>query len=491
MIRLRIDVDYPYPSRMRSFFSTALKSKIGKNYLQNSKTIAKMINESPREIKAYWFFTPQTVPDRELLELLNQTKHEIGLHVANDPYPEIKLLEEATKRKLNYYTIHGTARLLTQIMWRRKLGEREAPIPNNFPLKPFHKLPTVCLDVLCYHNSDIQVLNTLKTTFAEEKVLEIHPEWLFQRGKLNHRGSYYNVLKKILDIDEELETLSTRKKGFARIARDTREYERDVAATGKFLEKLSARGIDIFTFIERGWCCKIPDSSKSWLKTEDNIALLRVAAYSEWWEKIGKKTRNMVRKAEKAGVRTEVVEPSEKLAEGIWKIYNETPIRQERAFPHYGLSLQSVRTGVLPTRNSTFIGAFFQDELAGFVQLVNGDNIAIVSQILALQKYGDKAVNNVLLAKAVEVTASKQVQWLMYGRMGNHPSLDSFKQSNGFTKFSLTRYYIPLTKRGRLLTRLGMHKEMKDALPQAVKDRIIPVFNWVSRTKMKARLALR
>jgi hypothetical protein len=108
-----------------------------------------------------------------------------------------------------------------------------------------------------------------------------------------------------------------------------------------------------------------------------------------------------------------------------------------------------------------------------------------------LQKYGDKAVNNALLAKAVEVTASKQVQWLMYGRIGNHPSLDSFKQSNGFTKFSLTRYYIPLTKRGRLTTRVGMHKEMKDALPQAIKDRIIPVFNWVSRTKMKARLALR
>ena len=199
----------------------------------------------------------------------------------------------------------------------------------------------------------------------------------------------------------------------------------------------------------------------------------------------------MVRKAEKAGVRTEVVEPNEKLAEGIWKIYNETPIRQERAFPHYGLSLQTVRTGVLSARNSTFIGAFFQDELAGFIQLVNGDNIAIVSQILALQKYGDKAVNNALLAKAVEVTASKQVQWLMYGRMGNHPSLDSFKQSNGFTKFSLTRYYIPLTKRGRLATIMGMHKEMKDALPQAVKDRIIPVFNWVSRTKMKVRLALR
>jgi hypothetical protein len=40
-----------------------------------------MINESPKEVKAYWFFTPKTIPDAELLKLLNNSKHEIALHI--------------------------------------------------------------------------------------------------------------------------------------------------------------------------------------------------------------------------------------------------------------------------------------------------------------------------------------------------------------------------------------------------------------------------
>ena len=70
--------------------------------------------------------------------------------------------------------------------------------------------------------------------------------------------------------------------------------------------------------------------------------MLEIKDYDSWWSNVGKKTRNMVRRAEKSGVKVTVVEPSEKFAEGVWKIYNETPIRQERAFPHYGESLESV-----------------------------------------------------------------------------------------------------------------------------------------------------
>jgi hypothetical protein len=224
------------------------------------------------------------------------------------------------------------------------------------------------------------------------------------------------------------------------------------------------------------------------LKTQDNIALLQVTTYDEWLKNVGKKTRNMVRKAEKSGVKTDVAEPSKKLAEGMWKIYNETPIRQERAFPHYGVALQTVTRNVLSTANCTFIGAYFQDELVGFVQFFHGDKIAIVNQILSLQKHSDKAVNNALIAKTVEACATKHFGWLMYGRMGNHPSLDNFKQSNGFTKFPLTRYYIPLTRKGRIAATLGLHRDVKDALPQSIKNPIIPFYNWISRNKMRARM---
>jgi hypothetical protein len=489
MIKLRIDVDYPYPSRAKSFLYTALNIKTSKDYLKNSKILAKIINESAENVKACWFFTPKTIPDNELLTLLNGSKHEVALHVVNDPERELEQLEKATRKKIRYYTIHGTARLLARIMWKR-WKTKSPPIPKDFPLQSFHQFPTSGLDRLCYLYSTEQAVKIAEGDIKDGRALEIHPIWLFQRGKINRRGPFYETLKNILKVDKEFETLVIRKKGFVRISSDSTEYMRDIVPTNTFIEKLGDRGIDIFTFIERKWCHTIPDPSNSWVKTGDNIALLRVKTYDEWWKNIGKKTRNMVRKAEKSGVKTEVVEPSEKLAEGIWKIYNETPIRQERAFPHYGVSAQTVTQSVSSAQNCTFIGAFFQDELVGFIQLVHGDKIAIISQILSLQKHSDKAVNNALIAKAVEVCVAKQFEWLMYGRIGNHPSLDKFKQSNGFSRFLLTRYYVPITKKGRIAVKMGLHREIKDVLPQPVKYPLIQLYNWISRNKMLIRLRL-
>ena len=193
----------------------------------------------------------------------------------------------------------------------------------------------------------------------------------------------------------------------------------------------------------------------------------------------------MVRKSEKSGVNVAVTEPSDNLALGIWKIYNETPIRQERAFPHFGESLETVSANMFAAKKSTFIGAYIGDELVGFTQLLFGDEIAIVSNILTMQKHWDKSVNNAMIAKAVEVCAFNSNRWLMYGRIGNHPSLDKFKENNGFVKYPITRFYIPITSKGSLAIRLGLHQELKDALPQSIKGPLIPVFNWVSRNRTR------
>jgi hypothetical protein len=483
LIKLRIDVDYAYPSRIKSFFYTALNIKVGKDYLKNSKTLARMINESPEEVKAYWFFTYKTIPDEKLLAMLNSERHEVALHIVNHPRAEMKFLENATGRKPRYYTIHGT-RLLGRILWKR--WKAKAPtIPQDFPLQSFHQMPTLSLDACCYKKGTAKSVKTAEESLAIGKILEIHPEWLFQQGTINHRGPYYATLRKILDVDEELKNLVVRKRLSVKIARDAREYQKDVYPTEKLVAKLKERDVDIFTFIERKWSSTVPNPSERWVKAEDNIALLQVPSYDEWWRNIGKKTRNMVRKAEKSGVTTKFSAATEELAEGIWKIYNETPVRQERAFPHYGVALKAVKRNVLSAKNSTFIGAYLEDELLGFIQLVHGDNIAVISQILSLQKHWDKAVNNALLAKAVEVCANQQVGWLMYGRMGNHPSLDRFKQNHGFTRFPLTRYYVSLTTKGKVATKLRLHREFRDALPQSIKYNLIPVYNWISRMKMR------
>ena len=104
MIKVRLDVDYPYPSRAKSFLFLALGIKRkSRNYLKNSKIIARMFNESPKQIMAYWFFTPYTIPDKKLLTLLIPERHDVGLHVAVDPYREWKILENET---------HSTSQIL-------------------------------------------------------------------------------------------------------------------------------------------------------------------------------------------------------------------------------------------------------------------------------------------------------------------------------------------------------------------------------------------
>jgi hypothetical protein len=52
----------------------------------------------------------------------------------------------------------------------------------------------------------------------------------------------------------------------------------------------------------------------------------------------------------------------------------------------------------------------------------------------------------------------------------------------------LTRYYIPLTLKGKIILKLGLHKDLKDSMPQWLKKPLFPVFNWVSRIKTLIKL---
>jgi hypothetical protein len=258
--------------------------------------------------------------------------------------------------------------------------------------------------------------------------------------------------------------------------------------TEEIVEELGRRHVDLFTFLERKWCCPIMEPSKVWARAEDNIAILNLKSYDEWWKSIGKKTRNMIRKAEKVGIEVDAVVANDRLIEGIWKIFNETPIRQGRGFPNYGVSLDVVKRNLNAFPNSTYIGAYLQEELAGFIHLIHGDRLTMISQLLSLQKHCDKAVNNALMAKAMDFCANNHVEWIMYGRMGNHPTLDSFKESNGFTKLLLTRYFLPLTSKGKLAIKLKLYRELKDSLPSSMKKVLFPFYNWISRNRTKVKL---
>jgi hypothetical protein len=63
----------------------------------------------------------------------------------------------------------------------------------------------------------------------------------------------------------------------------------------------------------------------------------------------------------------------------------------KHALPLRGKSIQTVIGHMYDAKNNTFIGAYLNGELLGFIQILYGDNIAIISNILSLQAHWDKA----------------------------------------------------------------------------------------------------
>ena len=66
-----------------------------------------------------------------------------------------------------------------------------------------------------------------------------------------------------------MEFLATSSRGLAKLAKYSEQFEyvHDFVPSERFLEKLSERGIDIFTFVERKWSCSISNSPERWLKS--------------------------------------------------------------------------------------------------------------------------------------------------------------------------------------------------------------------------------
>ena len=227
---------------------------------------------------------------------------------------------------------------------------------------------------------------------------------------------------------------------------------------------------DLFTFIQR---VSNPSPRHRFPMEWTNFAALPISTFDGWMsQQINKKTRNMIRKAEKKGVTLREAPFDEALIRGVHAIYNEAPIRQGRRFPHYGKDLDTVRrmTGTF-LENSIFVGAFFDGELIGFAKLVTDDNgtQAGVMHLLSLHRHWDKAPTNALLAQAVRSCAERRIANLVYGQFSHGKregdSLADFKKHNGFQKVEVPRYYVPLTLTGRVALRLGLHHTLMEWIP--------------------------
>lgn len=239
-----------------------------------------------------------------------------------------------------------------------------------------------------------------------------------------------------------------------------------------FISQLKESGLnaDIFTFAQ-----KLPDTAPkySYHMEWDNLAVIPITTFSEWWDKrVESSVRRAVRKATKLGLVIKVAEFDDEFVRGIAGINNETPTRQGRAFWHFQKSFDEVKqeNSTYPGRNA-FLGAYYEGQLIGFIRLIYADKLASTVQLLSMIKHYDKRPANALIAKAVELCEQQGMSFLMYcNYVYNDPdsSLTEFKRRNGFEQALVPRYYIPLTLKGKIALKLGLHRGVKSLIPRSL-----------------------
>lgn len=202
----------------------------------------------------------------------------------------------------------------------------------------------------------------------------------------------------------------------------------------------------------------------------DNAAMIAISTYKDWWEGLPQVARRNVRITEKKGLTFRVTPFDDELVRGIVTIYNEAPVRLGKSFWHYGKDFETVkRENSTYLDRSTFIGAYCEGSLIGFIKLVTVDRIGSMMQILSMIKHQDKRTTNGLIAKAVEVCATQGLGYLMYCKYvyGSNESslLTDFKKRNGFERIKFPRYYVPLTARGGLALKIRAHHGLRGMVP--------------------------
>jgi len=205
----------------------------------------------------------------------------------------------------------------------------------------------------------------------------------------------------------------------------------------------------------------------------DHLAAIRVVSFERWWtHDIKKQARRKVKKAKEKNVTVCQVPLDDQLLKGIVRIFNEMPVRQERPFWHYGKGFRQVKEEISTYADrSIFLGAYCRDELIGFAKLINCGDFGRANQLISMVKHRDKPVTNALIAELVRTCESKSIPYLVYGAWFEG-SLGHFKKNNGFKKVAIPRYYNALTFKGRVALRLGIHKGVREFLPDPIRKNL-------------------
>lgn len=253
---------------------------------------------------------------------------------------------------------------------------------------------------------------------------------------------------------------------------------------------------DIFTFAQR-----LPDVTPHYpYRFEwENVAAASTESYRSWFEtQVDRSVRKSVRKSQREGIVTEIAPFDDRLVEGICSIYNESKVRQGKPFWHYGKSFDEVKreNGTYLDR-SVFICAYLGEELVGFIKVVIDGEVAAMMQILSKLAHFSRCPNNALISKTVEVCESRHAKYLLYGEYTygkkDESTLIDFKAKNGFRKIEFPRYYVPLTAKGELAVKLGLHKGWANLIPGRVTKTLVHLrskyYAWRASNSKEPNLA--
>lgn len=262
-----------------------------------------------------------------------------------------------------------------------------------------------------------------------------------------------------------------------------------VADPKSFLSQIRKSGLDsdLFTFTQR-----LPDSTPKYTFPIEweNAAAIPITNFAHWWKECTEYSiRKAVNRAKKLGVVVKVVEFNDEFVNATCAIYNEIPVRQGKTFWHYGKDFETIKHSLgTYLGRSTFLGAYYQGELIGFMKITWVGSTGTITQILSMKRHFDKRPNNALIAKAVEICEAEGKTHFIYGSFvyyDPNSSLTEFKRRSGFESMQLPRYFIPLTLKGRVALKLGLHRGIAANTPRPILRQFLRIRSLWAARKLK------
>lgn len=261
---------------------------------------------------------------------------------------------------------------------------------------------------------------------------------------------------------------------FLTIARLKDEWYESVGDPDVVISALCASNLkpDLFTFWQR-----LPEMTPKYRYHCENetLSAIPLKTFQHWWNtQIKSDTRKKAKRAEKRGIEIKVVPLDDVFVRGVMEIFDETPVRRGKPFWHYGKSFETLKEELSrDIATSKFIGAYEGETLIGFVKLVCAPGRfanpgLIVSKLEARKKY----VNNALIAKSVELCCQDGLPYLTYTKWRRGTQAE-FLTRHGFERTSVPRYWIPLTRKGKIALKLGFHRNIRTRVPDKLMGTIL------------------